>query len=232
MTRSALIAAVVAGISVLGFECNSEKSCVPGLAQSCPCLGGGQGVQTCLSDRTFGPCQCGSADARVSDGPTPAEVGIGSDGAGTLDQAAPAPDHSKPKPDLVVKKDVKPSCTSNTTSVTVTVAGTRQTGATTKQYACVEVTWDGITKLAWEKTYSMAPSPTGANLFKVSVDFIHPTGVWPAGKTYYFTIKSSTACNAAPSATYVTFATVSSSYSVPCSSNIFFGPPQTDVEWW
>lgn len=224
MTRFASVLAIGAGLTMLGFECNSEKSCVPGLAQSCPCLGGGQGVQTCLPDRTFGPCQCGGADAGVPDGATQ------SDGPFKTDQALP--DQSKPKPDLLVKKDTKPSCTSNTTAVTVSVAGTRQTGATTKQYACVEVTWDGITKLAWEKTYSLAPSPTGANLFKVSVDFPHPTGVWPAGKTYYYTIKSSTACNAAPSATYVSFATVSSSYTVPCSSNIFFGPPQTDVEWW
>jgi hypothetical protein len=33
-------------------------SCVPGLQVMCACLGGGQGVQVCLSDEIFGPCAC------------------------------------------------------------------------------------------------------------------------------------------------------------------------------
>ncbi len=231
MTRIlGLIAAIAAGLMTLGFECNSEKNCVPGLVQSCPCLGGGQGVQTCLPDRTFGPCQCGGADAGPPDGPAAPDEGAESDAPLKSDQPAPTPDQGKPKPDLLIKKDIKPSCQSNLFPVSITVSGTRQSGATTKQYACVEITWDGITKLVWEKTYSMAPSPTGANLFSVSAEFPHPTGNWPTGKTYYYTIKSSTACNSAPGATYVTFATVSSSYNAVCNNNIFV--PTIDVEWW
>src|SRR5262245_19233216 len=38
---------------------DGAASCVPGQQVSCPCLGGGLGIQVCAADRTFGPCNCG-----------------------------------------------------------------------------------------------------------------------------------------------------------------------------
>ena len=63
-----------------------SSGCTPGETQSCLCVGGGEGVQACLSDKTFGPCDCGTTDAGATD-------------AGAVDTAitdASAPDASAP----------------------------------------------------------------------------------------------------------------------------------------
>lgn len=66
--------------------------CTPGKVDTCPCAGGGQGVQTCGSDGTFGACECGSAtgtggssaSSSAGGGPSTGTGGAtGSGGSGT-----------------------------------------------------------------------------------------------------------------------------------------------------
>lgn len=46
---------------------SSVPQCVPGKVESCPCLGGQSGIQTCLSSGTFGSCQCAPSNCLPSD---------------------------------------------------------------------------------------------------------------------------------------------------------------------
>ncbi len=47
-----------------GTACDPERVCAPGEVQTCPCLGGSEGVQTCEDDGArWGACDCGGADA-------------------------------------------------------------------------------------------------------------------------------------------------------------------------
>ncbi len=46
-----------------------KPSCTPGQVASCPCAGGGQGVQSCSAGGSgYGPCQCGGSSAGSSSG--------------------------------------------------------------------------------------------------------------------------------------------------------------------
>lgn len=55
----------------LGWGCTEEDGamrCLPGAVSTCPCVGGGAGVQTCLpSGLGLGPCECGVEPDVVSD---------------------------------------------------------------------------------------------------------------------------------------------------------------------
>lgn len=46
---------------------NSSNGCIPGATNLCYCSGDAQGVQVCLNDRTYGPCDCGDASVDVID---------------------------------------------------------------------------------------------------------------------------------------------------------------------
>lgn len=73
----------VLSVSLSGCASNA---CTPGRVESCPCLGGGVGVQQCLADGTFGSCTCEEAvdaavptDAGLPDTPVVADVPLGDD---------------------------------------------------------------------------------------------------------------------------------------------------------
>jgi hypothetical protein len=76
MTTRCGLAAVLATIGGLGCDSfvgsgaapdggdgnDPPAGCVPGAAQRCACTDGRDGAQTCLGDRTFGPCVCDGDD--------------------------------------------------------------------------------------------------------------------------------------------------------------------------
>ncbi len=78
--------------------------CVPGATVSCPCVGGGNGVQTCAEDGTrLGPCmQCPSSDAAL-----PPDASPPSPDAALPPEDATAPDVAPP-PDIAPRVDVSP----------------------------------------------------------------------------------------------------------------------------
>jgi hypothetical protein len=64
-----------------------EPGCIPGQQIACACLGGSQGVQVCLPDKTFGPCDCYD-DPGGSGG---SSGGSSSSGAGGTGPVGPEP---------------------------------------------------------------------------------------------------------------------------------------------
>ena len=101
-------------------------SCVPGMAVSCPCLGGSEGVQTCSSEGTFSACMCaagtggsGGSGGRGGSGGTGGRGGSGggtggsggSGGSGGMDAAA----------DKLDSKDAADTAPAGTASLSVKV---------------------------------------------------------------------------------------------------------------
>lgn len=64
---------------------NDLFSCTPGRQESCPCAGGGQGIQVCNADGAFGACECGGeGGAGGSAGSSEASTaGVGGNGGAT-----------------------------------------------------------------------------------------------------------------------------------------------------
>lgn len=89
----ALLTTTVAAIA----GCTTTSSCIPGRAETCPCPGGGTGVQTCGIDGTFGTCSCTATDAGI-------DVGEPADGGLDAGADAPATD-SPPDPDVPMAID-------------------------------------------------------------------------------------------------------------------------------
>jgi hypothetical protein len=83
-----LLTAVACGNSASNSPTNdggtpegSSSSCTPGRQVSCPCAGGGQGVQVCNDEGTgYGPCGCGDASMTMEAGQD-ATKDTGSDGS-------------------------------------------------------------------------------------------------------------------------------------------------------
>jgi hypothetical protein len=64
---------------------NGEALCVPGEQRSCPCLGGGSGIQACQADRSYGSCGCspdGNDGGNREGGSQGADGGVGDAGNG------------------------------------------------------------------------------------------------------------------------------------------------------
>ena len=63
---------------------SSANICVPGQQVSCPCVGGGEGAQSCLLDGSgFGPCECEPTSLDDTSTSTTGLVTTGSSGSGT-----------------------------------------------------------------------------------------------------------------------------------------------------
>ena len=68
-----LLTACLALLHLTACDGTDPARCVPGRVESCPCVGGTQGVQECLAGGTFGPCDCdqdpqdGGVDGDVED---------------------------------------------------------------------------------------------------------------------------------------------------------------------
>ena len=50
---------LVASVGLFACDGTEKSGCVSGKVEACPCVGGGQGVQVCLADGTWGACDCG-----------------------------------------------------------------------------------------------------------------------------------------------------------------------------
>lgn len=87
----ALLFALLAG-------CSSSNACTPGRLESCPCAGGGTGIQECQANGTFGSCDCTAPDA-----PLPFDAGTEDDAPIAVD--APT-DGTAPTDDVVAPDDV------------------------------------------------------------------------------------------------------------------------------
>lgn len=93
--RMTLVAVAVTLTSSAVIGCASTSACTPGRVETCPCLGGGAGVQTCTTAGTFGACECAATDAGVDaasaqdsgrdGGPVESDAGPGDDAS--LDDA-------------------------------------------------------------------------------------------------------------------------------------------------
>ena len=80
---------------VLGFSasCSPHDACVPGQQVSCPCAGGGTGVQVCREDRTgYEPCGQCSAPTRDASSDTGFDTGVDATVDVAADAAIDAPD--------------------------------------------------------------------------------------------------------------------------------------------
>lgn len=92
LSRVRTLVVPIAWLFALSVGCGADTSspvraCVPGVTQSCLCVGGGTGVQSCKDDGTkFGVCACGGADAGVD---ASADTTVESDG--TTDTTTDAP---------------------------------------------------------------------------------------------------------------------------------------------
>lgn len=86
MTNGVGVRAALAALMVPALSCDDGRDtsdrCVAGRTVSCPCSGGGAGVQTCGPDGTFAPCRCprpadagAPEDAGADAGPTPVDAG-------------------------------------------------------------------------------------------------------------------------------------------------------------
>ncbi|HZL93344.1 MAG TPA: hypothetical protein VFB99_06855, partial [Vicinamibacterales bacterium] len=53
------VAMALLGLFCFGCGGNEDLfNCTPGRQETCPCEGGGQGIQVCGADGTFGACDC------------------------------------------------------------------------------------------------------------------------------------------------------------------------------
>lgn len=86
-TAAGLVGLLLLACSGCSDSNTGGGSCVPGRVESCPCLNGAGGAQTCQDDGTWGACQCAGlpdADAVAADAPDQ----VSADAAGTPDGVA------------------------------------------------------------------------------------------------------------------------------------------------
>ncbi len=86
---------------------DAVPACVPGKVASCPCPGGGESLQTCASDGTFGPCGCGTTGSPVEPGGPDDALDIqpdlkGPEGADTASAPEPEP---TPGPEVPITEE-------------------------------------------------------------------------------------------------------------------------------
>jgi|GEM_PF-1017799 len=78
MTRTLVLAALCGAAGLLVAACSDTvPGCVQGKQELCPCPGGGEGIQVCSADNTFGPCQCsGGPGADASTDTSGGDAGV------------------------------------------------------------------------------------------------------------------------------------------------------------
>ncbi|PKN24818.1 MAG: hypothetical protein CVU65_10655 [Deltaproteobacteria bacterium HGW-Deltaproteobacteria-22] len=80
MKYKILLSALVVAGWLVACGGTDDPGCVSGKVESCPCIGGTQGVQVCLENETWGACDCGeeNPDGGV-DGDVEADADAGAD---------------------------------------------------------------------------------------------------------------------------------------------------------